>query len=149
MKRQNILKNILSLLLMLTLIAGTAFSLISCGSKINDDNSSSTSSEIVKQELGQGSIKFNFIVADKDKNETLFLISTDEETLADALTKLNLIEGEEGPYGLYVKKVNGILADYNVDGTYWSLIVDSEYSNLGADSVKVQNGKTYKFVVSK
>lgn len=152
MKRQNFINKILSLVMLLALIAGLALSMTSCGKNTEDgDNSSITAStsSIVKQELGQGNVKFDFIVADKNGNETYFLISTDEKTLADALLKLNLIEGEESQYGLFVKKVNGITADYDIDQTYWALLVDGEYSNVGADSVNVENGKTYKFAVSK
>ena len=65
--------------------------------------------------LGDGSVKITVIVVDADGNETNFVVSTDKETVGDALLELNLIEGEEGDYGLYVKTVNGITADYDTD----------------------------------
>ena len=37
------------------------------------------------------------------------------------LLSLDLIAGDEGEYGLYVKTVNGITADYETDGMYFDL----------------------------
>ena len=99
--------------------------------------------------LGEGSVKFTFIVVDADGNETNFVVSTDKETVGDALLELNLIEGEEGDYGLYVKTVNGITADYDTDHTYWAFYVNGEYSNTGVDSTPVNEGDTYEFKVEK
>ena len=98
---------------------------------------------------GEGATVFYFNVVDKDGNETKFEIHTDKETVGDALLEVGLIEGEEGPYGLYVKKVNGILADYDVDGTYWSLYVNGDYALAGVDSTDVTAGATYTFKVEK
>ena len=100
-------------------------------------------------ELGEGKVTFNFSVVDKDGNETKFVIHTDAETVGDALLEHGLIEGEESQYGLYVKKVNGILADYDVDQTYWGFFVNGEYAMSGVDSTNVEVGTTYSFKVSK
>ena len=100
-------------------------------------------------ELGEGQVAFDFIVVDKDGNETKFVIHTDAETVGAALLEHGLIEGEESQYGLYVKKVNGILADYDVDQTYWGFYVDGEYAMSGVDSTTIEEGKSYSFKVSK
>ena len=71
------------------------------------------------------------------------------EVLLQALQKLSLIEGEEGPYGLYVKKVNGILADYDTDGTYWALYKDGKYSMTGIDVTEIEAGASYELVKEK
>ena len=99
--------------------------------------------------LGEGSVKFTFIVVDADGNETNFVVSTDKETVGDALLEQNLIEGEEGDYGLYVKTVNGITADYDTDQTYWAFYVNGEYASTGVDSTPVNEGDTYEFKVEK
>ena len=99
--------------------------------------------------LGEGSVKFTFIVVDADGNETDFVINTDKETVGDALLEQNLIEGEEGDYGLYVKTVNGITADYDTDQTYWAFYVNGEYASTGVDSTPVNEGDTYEFKVEK
>ena len=100
-------------------------------------------------ELGEGAVSFNFTVVDKDGNETKFVIHTDAETVGAALLEHGLIEGEESQYGLYVKKVNGILADYDVDQTYWGFYVNGEYGMSGVDTTNIEAGAEYSFKVSK
>ena len=92
---------------------------------------------------------FTFIVVDKNGNETTFNISTDKATVGEALLAEGLIEGEPGAYGLYVKKVNGIVADYNVDQTYWAFYINGEYAFTGVDATPVEEGATYSFKVEK
>ena len=98
---------------------------------------------------GEGATTFYFNVVDKDGNETKFEIRTDKTTVGDALLELGLIEGEAGPYGLYVKAVNGITADYDVDGTYWAFYVGDDYGMTGVDLTDIEAGATYAFKVSK
>ena len=100
-------------------------------------------------ELGEGRLSFNFSVVDKDGSETKFKIHTDAETVGAALLEHGLIEGEESEYGLYVKKVNGILADYDVDQTYWGFYVNGEYAMSGVDTTNIEEGGNYSFKVSK
>jgi hypothetical protein len=97
--------------------------------------------------LGEGATVFTFSVTDADGNETLFEIHTDETTVGAALLGVDLIDGEQSDYGLYVKVVNGITADYDVDGTYWAFYIDGEYAMTGVDSTEVVAGATYAFKV--
>lgn len=97
--------------------------------------------------LGEGETRFDFTVVDQEGQETLFEIHTDKETVGEALQDVGLIEGEEGDYGLYVKTVNGITADYDKDGVYWAFYVNGEYAAEGVDSTKITEGDTYAFKV--
>lgn len=99
--------------------------------------------------LGEGETKFAFTVTDQDGNDTVFEIHTDRETVGEALLDAGLIEGEEGEYGLYVKTVNGITADYDKDGVYWAFYVDGEYAQSGVDSTMITEGASYAFKVEK
>ena len=99
--------------------------------------------------LGEGETKFLFTVVDKEGTETQFEIHTDKETVGDALLELELIAGEEGDFGLFVKTVNGIVADYDVDGTYWAFYVNGEYAMSGVDSTTIEEGTAYMFKVEK
>lgn len=99
--------------------------------------------------LGKGQTVFTFNVTDADGNETNFEIHTDKETVGEALLELNLIAGEDSEYGLYVKTVNGITADYDKDQTYWAFYVNGEYAQTGVDSTNVTAGDTYSFKVEK
>ncbi len=84
-----------------------------------------------------------------DESSVTFTISTDKDTLGDALTEHGLLEGEQGPYGLYVKKVNGITADADVGGAYWALYKNGEFSMTGVDTTPIADGEHYELVYSK
>ena len=105
--------------------------------------------ETAIQVLGEGQTKFLFTVVDKEGNETNFEIHTDKKLVGDALLELELIDGENGEFGLYVKSVNGITADYEVDQTYWAFYVDGEYAMSGVDTTEIEAGTTYTFKVEK
>lgn len=99
--------------------------------------------------LGEGKTQFDFSVVDKEGNETTFEIHTDKETVGEALLDLGLIAGEDSEYGLYVKTVNGISADYDKDGVYWAFYVNGEYAQSGVDSTKITEGDSYSFKAEK
>ncbi len=96
---------------------------------------------------GEGETQFDFTVVDQNGEETEFEIHTDKETVGEALLELGLIEGEEGDYGLFVKTVNGITADYDKDGVYWAFYVNGEYAQAGVDSTEITEGDSYAFKV--
>ena len=83
------------------------------------------------------------------KNNATFTIHTDKETVGEALLEHKLIDGEEGPYGLYVKLVNGIKADYDEDQAYWALSKDSKPLETGVDMTKIENGAKYELTYTK
>ena len=66
-----------------------------------------------------------------------------------AANQNNLIAGDESDYGLYVKEVNGITADYDKDGAYWAFYVDGQYAQSGVDTTNIEEGKTYTFKYEK
>ncbi len=132
------------------LIAAMALCITACNETPKNDLSSApqTLNESVTK-IGKGSTEFDFTVIDGKGKETKFLVSTDKEFVGEALQDVDLIEGEEGEFGLYVKKVNGIAADYDVDGTYWSFEVNGQYSNSGVDTTKINPQDKYTFKVAK
>jgi hypothetical protein len=118
-----------------------------CGGKKNEEPSGTQLYE--GGVMGEGQTIFDFVVVDKEGKETAFEIHTDKTTVGDALLELGLIAGEEGAYGLYVKQVNGITADYDVDQTYWAFYVNGEYGMTGVDATNIEAGATYTFKVEK
>lgn len=119
------------------------------GTATSDGTSESDTTASDMTVKGSGATMFYFNVVDGDGNTQKFEIHTDKTVVGDALLSLGLIEGEDGPYGLYVKKVNGITADYDVNGTYWAFYVDEEYGMTGVDMTEIVPGTTYAFKVSK
>lgn len=148
-KQQN--RNSLSLLLCMALIVAMALFTTGCNGK-NGDNPSSTTGQATNGTssleggvYGEGSKEFAFTVVDKDGATTEFEIHTDKETVGEALLELGLIDGEDGDYGLYVKTVNGITADYDKDGVYWAFYVNDAYAQTGVDSTAIAEGESYSF----
>lgn len=99
-------------------------------------------------ELGKGSKTVQVEVKAEDRSVT-FTIHTDKETLGEALIEHKIVEGEDGPYGLYIKTVNGILADYDIDQSYWAVSKNGESSTTGIDSIRFLDGEHYELVYTK
>lgn len=151
------MKNITNKLLMLlcsVLIVATALTTIGCSSTTNEtpeQSASETASETasVKKSVGKGDTVFDFIVVDKEGNETAYEVHTDKDNVGAALLDAGLIAGDNSAYGLYVKTVNGITLDYDKDKMYWSFYVNDAYAQTGVDSTPIKSGETYTFKAAK
>ena len=124
----NSMNKALSIVLCVVLIAALALCAVGCGK----DGSTSAKT-------------FTFVVVDLDGNETTHEITSDAATVGEALMAEGLIDGEEGPYGLYVKTVTGITLDYETDGKYWAFYENGEYGLTGVDVTEITDGATYAF----
>ena len=93
--------------------------------------------------LGEGSKTMDFTVVDKEGVTHLYTIHTDAENVGQALMELELIDGEEGPYGLYIKSVLGQVLDYETDGMYWGFYVNGDYALTGVDQTPITEGDAY------
>ena len=98
--------------------------------------------------FGEGAKTVTVKVIVEDKTVT-FTIKSDAEMLGDALLEHGLIAGEESAYGLYVKVVNGITADYDVDRSYWGFSKGGEYMMTGVDGTKFADGEAYELTYTK
>lgn len=134
----------------MVLIAATALTFVACKDEgkaddttVSENANAPEDTTDAKNVLGEGKTRFSLVVRDLDGSETAFEINTDAETVGDALTALKLIEGEESQFGLYIKKVNGITADFDADGTYWAFYINGEYAMTGVDGTAVEAGATY------
>ena len=139
----------LSFILCIVLIVAMALFTTGCnGSKENGETAGTLKDSTVvadSGQVGEGSTVFSFTVTDQDGNETEFEVHTDKETVGDALLELGMIDGDESEYGLYVKTVNGITADYDTDGVYWAFYINDEYAPTGVDSTTITEGERYSF----
>lgn len=144
----NSLKKWLALIGCIVLIAALALTTTGCGSKEEAQEPVGENNAPVEI-VGEGATVFQFSVVDLDGNESKFEVHTDETTVGAALLKEGLIEGEEGPYGLYVMKVNGIEAIYEEDGSYWAFYENGEYGMTGVDLTDIDPSVAYSFVQTK
>ena len=103
---------------------------------------------VTDTELGEGAKTFIFKV-EVEENSVTFTIHTDAETVGEALIGLGLIEGDDSAYGLYVKKVNGMTADYDIDQTYWAFYENGEYAMSGVETTSINEEVVYSFVRSR
>ena len=133
-------KKLLSALLCIVLIAAMALCTAGCNDNTTSNPVSSGVTETQKAEKS-----FTFVVVDIDGKETSFEISTSKTTVGDALLEEDLIAGEDGQYGLYVKTVNGITLDFDTDGKYWAFYVNDQYATAGVDTTEIVAGETYSF----
>ena len=146
---------LLSVTFGIVLIAAMALFSTGCNDSKTTETSSQATTEAATEAqnssdvtvVGEGETSFSFSVTDAEGSETLFEVHTDQTTVGAALQECNLIEGEESEYGLYVKTVNGITADYDTDGTYWAFYIDGEYASTGVDQTDISAGSSYAFKV--
>jgi len=100
------------------------------------------------KEFGNGSKTLTVEVTAEEKT-VVFTVNTDKETVGAALIEHNLIAGDEGEYGLYIKSVNGITADYSADRHYWAFYIGDEYASTGVDLTEITEGANYKLIRTK
>ncbi len=150
MKNSRLTKS-LSFILSVVLVAAMALFAVGCNGNQTEDLGNQGVAKTIENGsvLGEGAMSFTFTVVDGDGNEVSCEIKTDKTVVGDALLEHELIAGENGPYGLYIKNVNGITADYDLNGTYWAFYIDGEYAMTGVDTTEIVEGSVYMLKVEK
>ena len=133
----------------IAIILSIAFVFCGCTGENGTETTTSDASVSVDSTDSGYEKSFVFEVVDADGNKTQKTIETDGEYVGEVLQRLGLINGEQGDYGIYIKEVNGITADYDVDGTYWAFYVNDVMSMTGADMTPIVDGEVYSFRVEK
>lgn len=135
-----------TLTLALVLLIALTSVLVSCIDKDTDPFDAAIYTEDTS--LGEGAHTYTLKVIVGERIVT-FTIKTDEDNLGKAFRKSGIVEGEESTYGLYIKKVNGIVADYDTDGSFWALSSNGEATPTGADGITLEDGGCYELTYSK
>lgn len=145
------MKHALSCILCTVLIVAMALVTTACSDNGKKADGASETMEAVLLEdgsvLGEGSKEFTFTVVDQAGDSISCRIRTDKTMVGEALQELGLLAGEEGPYGLYVKTVNGITVDYDKDKKYWAFYINDAYAVSGVDVTEIAAGESYAFKV--
>ncbi|MBR7163659.1 MAG: DUF4430 domain-containing protein [Clostridia bacterium] len=142
------MKRFIKPVLCLLLISVMCSSFAACGAGVDEKGAWESATYSEDMTFGNGSKTVLVEVRAEDRSVT-FTIKTDKEKLDDALLEHNLISGENGPYGLYVKSVNGITADYNVNQTYWAFTKNGESMPTGVSGAEISDGEHYELVCTK
>lgn len=140
MKKTNLLRSGLLLLLAFLML----FSVVACN-KVAKTGSWETATYRSDKEFGNGA-KTLTVTVKADEESVVFTVHSDKETVGAALLEHDLIAGEDGAYGLYVKTVNGMYADYDTDGYYWGFYRNGEYMMTGVDSTPFSDGDAFELV---
>lgn len=136
-------------ILSLVLVLLTALMLAACGPAETPATDSGTDSALSTGDTENYAYNITVDVVGSDGRVTTFNIKTNAETLRGALDQENLVQGEEGPYGLYIKTVNGETADYDKDGAYWAVYEGDQAAMTGVEGIKLTNGGRYQLVYTK
>lgn len=76
-----------------------------------------------------------------------FTIQTDEEYLRGALESIDLIEGSESEYGLFVTTVNGVTVDDSKQ-QWWCFTQDGEMLMTGVDTTPIADGDHFEITLT-
>ena len=137
------MKKLLAIFLALVL----ALSLCACGRKASTESTVYADGAVITIHKGEPTKTFTVEILDKDQNKTTVTVKTDLDTVGEVLQQAGLLGGEQAEYGLYIKSVNGITADYDKDGTYWAFYVNGEYAVTGVDMTESVDGVTYTLAI--
>lgn len=94
----------------------------------------------------EGSKELDILVVYEENSSKDFHVSTDAEYLGEALQEAALIEGEEGPFGMYITVVDGVAADDSLQ-QWWCITKDGEQVNTGADTTPVADGDCFEITL--
>lgn len=101
---------------------------------------------VTRPEAVAGGKEITVTVVHSDGTEKVFSYSTDAEYLGEVIVSEGLVNGEEGPYGLYFDTVDGETASWEENQSYWSILIGEEYATTGADGVVLTDGGEYSLV---
>lgn len=101
---------------------------------------------VFREKPVEGSKAITIEVVDNEQKSVTYDVKTDAEYLRQAMGEAKGLEfsGTESEYGLMVTTINGITADYNVNGAYWSFYVNGGYCNYGIDTQPILDGDAFR-----
>lgn len=91
----------------------------------------------------QITVKF---VYDEKRSDTL-LYHTSREYLGEVLKDEKAVEGEDGPYGLYITSAQGVAADESKQ-EWWCLTKGGEQVNTSADKTPIADGDVFELTLT-
>ena len=142
------MKKVIRSVVLVVVVLSFVLCLASCNEKIDAEGLWENATYRSDKEFGKGEKTVEVEVKVEEQSVT-FTIHTDADTLGAALLEHELIEGEDSQFGIYVKTVNGILADYDVDKSYWGFYQNGEYLMSGVDTTAIVGGEHFEIVYSK
>ncbi len=164
MKKKTLLTKISSKSAVFACLAGAAVFFAGCSGAQNTDTSQTTTSASMSASESSSSVSesttskeaaeaseeksVKLQVVNKDGKISEYNEKTEEKYLREVLDEISedsdfTYSGSDSQYGIMIDTVNGERADYTLDGAYWSIYVNDEYANFGADQQPVNDGDTF------
>lgn len=98
-----------------------------------------------KGEVGAKTVTVKVVHGDGTEKD--FEYHTDEAYLGAVIQADKLVEGEDGPYGLFMKTVDGETADESKQ-QWWCLTKGGEQVNTSADQTPIEDGDTFELTLT-
>lgn len=94
----------------------------------------------------EGSKTVSISITHKDGTEKKFTLHTDAQYLLDAIREKHpdLIQGEQGQYGLYIKTIDGYTCNETAQ-EWWGYTKKGEYVETGVELTPIYDGDSYEF----
>lgn len=100
-----------------------------------------------KEKTTAGSKTITVEVVHKDGKSVSFEYTTEKEYLGEVLTKEQLVDGEDGEYGLFITTVDGETAD-DSNQEWWCITKGGEQLNTSADKTPIADGDTFELTLT-
>ena len=100
---------------------------------------------VSRPQVQEGSKTLVVEIVHTDGSAKEFTCHTDEEYLGPVLVAEGLIEGEEGPYGLYITAADGETAEGK---QWWCVTRDGQMVETGVDATPVADGDHFELTMS-
>ena len=100
-----------------------------------------------RQESVEGAKAVTIVIVHKDGTEKTLEYNTDLGYLSELLLEKELATGYASEeYGFTIESVDGVVADWAVDGAYWALYEGDEYATTSAAGIVLVDGGVYKLI---
>ena len=93
-----------------------------------------------------GSKNVTVVVVHGDQSEQTFEYHTDAAYLGEVLEAEQLVEGEMGPYGLFITAVDGEKAD-DTKQQWWCITKGGETVNTSAEQTPIADGDRFELTM--
>ncbi len=102
---------------------------------------------LTRPDTMEGSKTVTIVIVHQDGSQKELSYETDAEYLAELLLEKELATGYTSEeYGFTIESVDGVTADWAVDGAYWALYEGEEYAVTSAAGIVLVDGGVYKLV---
>ena len=139
--RKNDFSKIIKLSVIFVLIAAMALCMFSCDGNKKTDSEESSSAPV--------EVTITITVVNDKGDSDSFKITTKSDNLGDALLESGRVKGDMDTFGLYIKEVDGVLADFEQNGAYWSLSKGGTMLMTGASETPISDGDKFELTYTK